>query len=410
MTVKKPVPCSVYDIPGMQEWLDEMALQGLFLKEFSYHSDRAVFEQGEPRPVRYRLDPIPKDKTLDRDEPYAEMGWEFVCQLARHFYVYSCGDPDAPELYTDPQSLGVALDSLMKRDVRNVILVALFALLAFALPLFLTPGQFLRELLLWENPQALALNIILLISLFVLLPLLVVETRKNLNIRRTLAQGLPLKAKRRWNRPRFWAWYIPLWCLVFVAPRLFIPLVGWETGSLETTALSHTWPTVFQTEALGPHPLNAEPYSEGYATENSSWFAPIQEERSTTWNLQVSAEASPAYSQYWTNVRYVQARSLKAAELIYRVELEDAARTLDRWAKWTGSSARITGSTGFVPLDWPGVDRLEAARYQQKGLDSWTAAALRGTDILVIQYRGQAQPEDCLGLFLEALDGKDATS
>lgn len=31
MTVKKPVPCSVYDIPGMQEWLDEMALQGLFL-------------------------------------------------------------------------------------------------------------------------------------------------------------------------------------------------------------------------------------------------------------------------------------------------------------------------------------------------------------------------------------------
>ena len=32
MTVQKPVPCSLYDIRGIQEWLDEMALQGLFLK------------------------------------------------------------------------------------------------------------------------------------------------------------------------------------------------------------------------------------------------------------------------------------------------------------------------------------------------------------------------------------------
>ena len=39
MFVKKVVPCSLYDIQGMQDWLDEMALQGLFFKEFAKHQD-----------------------------------------------------------------------------------------------------------------------------------------------------------------------------------------------------------------------------------------------------------------------------------------------------------------------------------------------------------------------------------
>lgn len=99
-------------------------------------------------------------------------------------------DPQAPKLYTDHQSLAVALDGLMKRDVRNAILVALFTFFMFVL--FVTRGQFIRELLLWESPRALVSTITFLILVFVMLPLLVVKTRKTLNIRRTPAQGLPL--------------------------------------------------------------------------------------------------------------------------------------------------------------------------------------------------------------------------
>ena len=410
MTVKKPVPCSVYDIPGMQEWLDEMALQGLFLVEFSPYSDRAVFRQGEPKPVRYRLDPIRKDKTADRDEPYAEMGWEFVCQLSRHFYVYSCGDPEAPELYTDSQSLAIALDSLMKREVRNTILIALFILSFGILLLFATRRQFLRELLLWESPRFLATDIAFLILMVVLLPLLAVETKRILNIRNTLAQGLPLKAKRRWNRPLFWTWYIPLILAINLFPRFFFPEIGWEVGELNAMALSHTWPTIIQTEALGPRPLEMEPYPDGYATENSSWLAPVQEERSTTWYVRFPNDTVSHSYTYWTSVRYVQASSPKVAELIYQVELADAEKTLKNWTEWTGSATHITEYTGFTPWEWSGVDRMEVARYQQRDLDAWTFAALRGTDILVVKYRGFAQPEDCAGLFLAALDGEEANS
>lgn len=422
MTVKKPVPCSYYDIPGMQEWLDEMALQGLFLVEFSPHSDRAVFEQGEPKPARYRLDPIGKNKKQDweREDPYAEMGWKFVCQLHKRFYVFSCDNPETPELYTDHQSLAVALDSLTKREVWIAIFVALLGLSTFALVLFMTRGQFLLELLLWESPRALVLDIVFLIALFVLLPWLALETKRILNIHRTLAQGLPLKAKRRWNRPLYLAWYIPLWCLVFVVPRLFIPDVGWETGDLETMALSHTWPTFRQLEVTGPRPLEEEPEIDGYATLNSSYFAPIQEFSSS--GRESLYRLDPTTGDYlpnpqrdyplWKGVRYVQVGSPKLANLIYRTELADAAKTLDRWAKskWVASSARVTGYTGFEPRDWPGVDRLEVARYRQHELDCWAFAALRGTDILVVRYQGFARWEDCLPLFLEALNGEEAAS
>lgn len=43
MTVKRPIPCSLYDIQGMQDWLDEMALQGLFFQNFTRRNDAANF-------------------------------------------------------------------------------------------------------------------------------------------------------------------------------------------------------------------------------------------------------------------------------------------------------------------------------------------------------------------------------
>ena len=44
------------------------------------------------------------------------------------------------------------------------------------------------------------------------------------------------------------------------------------------------------------------------------------------------------------------------------------------------------------------------AQYTQQGQDAWTFAALRGSDILVVHYTGSTPWEDCLPLFLKALD------
>lgn len=405
MVKKRPIPCSLYDIQGLQEWLDEMALQGLFLKDFNRPCDRAFFVQDDPRPVRYRLDPMGKDrkKDLEREELYGQMGWRFVSHISNWYYIFSCDDPEAPELYNDPQSLSIALDHVMQRQVRSTVLFGLVGLLAAVLPLLLDRHRILKELLLWESPQYLLTNIMHPILLLILLPFLFLPVRKILKIRSTLAQGLPLKSKRRWDRPRGYIWYLLLLAVFFLL-QLYFPHVSWDVWDLEEAPLSHHWPTVLQLERDRPWPEDVQLLQSGYATTHSSWPAPVQEYSSIDWDIRSPGGAAIPPGKHWTGVRYVQARSLKTAELIFQVELADTSKTLADWAEWTGHSSHIEGSTSFAPWDWPGVDRLEVARYQQHGQDSWTIAVLRGTDILVVNYSGTASPEDCIGLYLDALD------
>lgn len=115
-TVWKPVPCPVYDVEGLQSWLEEMAAGGLRLRRFRLGSNFAVFFVGEPGAVRYRLsatrrppgllDSAVSDRPdLPDDEEWqlsAAAGWQFVTGL-EEFYIYRCEDPAAPELNTDPQ-------------------------------------------------------------------------------------------------------------------------------------------------------------------------------------------------------------------------------------------------------------------------------------------------------------------
>lgn len=407
MTKKKRIPCAPYDIPGMQEWLDEMALQGLFLQEFTQQQDRAVFELGDPKPVRYRLDPVNKgvQEDKDREEPYAQMGWKFVTRFRKSFYIFSCDDPEAPELYSDPQSLAMAMGDLIRRNTISSILYILFFLVIAALPLIFSPRRLLQNILLWESPQDLVF-FSYPIFILVCLPILAVEAKRLKKIRDTLAQGLPLKAKRRRYRPPFLAIYIPIYLIASFGPRLLLPHIGWQVHDLGEATLSHPWPTLTQTEAAGPRPLEMEPYAHGYTTDNSSWFAPVQESASVTWEVRFPSDpVSHSYS-YWTEIRYIQGRSPKIADLIYQLERNDAARSLDNWTEWQGS-LHIMDLQPFQPQDWPGLDRLETARYTRWGRDCWTLAARRGTDVLVVDYVGYASWENCLPLFLDAL-GEEA--
>ena len=59
------VPCPDYDVPAMESWLEEQAMQGLFLsKDDGFFLGLACFESGAPRRVRYRLDAVPKEKAF----------------------------------------------------------------------------------------------------------------------------------------------------------------------------------------------------------------------------------------------------------------------------------------------------------------------------------------------------------
>ena len=67
-------PCPDYDIEGTESWLEDMALEGLFLAENGFFGGVARFERQNPRPVRYRLAASPEVPSLlnDYDAPPEE--------------------------------------------------------------------------------------------------------------------------------------------------------------------------------------------------------------------------------------------------------------------------------------------------------------------------------------------------
>lgn len=399
MSVKIPVPCSIYDIRGIQEWLDEMARQGLFLKEINPRFDRAEFEPGAPAPVRYRLDPVARKGKEDDEHValYEQMGWSYVDRIGRWYYIFSCADPEAPELYSDPQSLALAMDSLVRRDFRNHVLLALALLAVLPFMLFFpAPAYNFRNLLLWERPRDVFFIASYPVVLLFCLLMLAFESRRIRVIRDTLAQGLPLKAGKRWNRPSFWVWYVPLWCVIYFLPRLIFPSIGWEVCGLDEITPSHPWPTAAQVEQLGAAPLNEELFIDGYAIYNDSPFAPVQEEV----NRSLPAGNS---NRFFSTIRYIRASSPRIARWLYQMERDQEAKSLEARQN-PPYTYRVAELTPFAPRDWPGLDRLEVAFYRWQERDSWTFALLRGNDVLLVSYTGTARWGDCLPLFLEALD------
>lgn len=398
MTVKKPMPCSLYDMEGIQNWLDEMALQGLFLDRIAFHNDRFIFQVGEPKAVRYRLDPIvPGYNYNERKELYAQAGWEFVDTVTDLYCVYSCADSSVPELYTDPQSLSCAVRGLFRRLLRKNGLFFLFFAFFTACILFVEREEFVRNLLLGERPLQPLMDV-LIVAAFVLAVISEgLYLKRTWTVCRTLEQGLPLKAGRRWNRPRFLVWFIPVYFLVSLSSKLALHYSAETLYTYDAALLSHPWPTAVQLEQA---PEDREFFPDGYLVKNSSHFAPVQEYVSVEYRL-------PALGDCWTGVRCVQARSPEIAATIYRLERDKEVRYYEKALSYP-SNNRITELQPFRPWDWPGLDKAELARYHRRGQDVWTLLLLRGTDVLMVGYEGRAQPEDCIGLFLEALD-KEAT-
>ena len=78
--IRKFTPVSPYDIQGLESWLQDLALQGLYLTRF--RPLFSTFVQDTPRRVRYRVEFC---KEADQDGPpqdlkdlYSDFGWDYM--------------------------------------------------------------------------------------------------------------------------------------------------------------------------------------------------------------------------------------------------------------------------------------------------------------------------------------------
>ncbi|MGO5022602.1 DUF2812 domain-containing protein [Lawsonibacter sp. LCP25S3_G6] len=113
-TVQKLIPVSLYDIPGLEAWLEEQANQGLFPTHLGFW---ATFEDTGVPGTRFRLEPWGKmgnEPPPEQLELYRQAGWEYKAILCRPYVLFYTTDPDAVELYTDWESRGMSLERLEK--------------------------------------------------------------------------------------------------------------------------------------------------------------------------------------------------------------------------------------------------------------------------------------------------------
>lgn len=137
--VYKLTPVSLYDIRGLESWLEDMARRGLELKKlrpvcstFARRPAQAARFRAEP--LRHGLDGEPPQAMLDL---YQDFGWDYVCDTPE-LLIFSTQDPQAPEPHSDPALQGALWKKLYRSKRRFFFFeLAITLLLLFGVPYFL---------------------------------------------------------------------------------------------------------------------------------------------------------------------------------------------------------------------------------------------------------------------------------
>ena len=134
-TVRRLPLIDYADLDRFEDWLEDMALRGLFYD----HAGPVyiTFRRGAPAPVRYRMEPAGSFHTAESQIYLRQQGWACLGRAGKWFVLYAAADPDAPELHTDPVVRSYGLDQAARSMLRYcamLLAVTLLFLAAVVLP------------------------------------------------------------------------------------------------------------------------------------------------------------------------------------------------------------------------------------------------------------------------------------
>ena len=199
-------PCPPYDVEATESWLEDMAAQGWMLEKDNIFLGVAVFEKAEPAPVRYRLEASARRvgdfddyggaPDPEAEEMNADFGWEYVARRGQ-FHIYRSPAGGGPELHTDPRVQALAIKSLERRQIHQLLSI----LLILGINLFAVQ---LRggSLLLFAAAAGLPIT---LLTAFLALWLIAAPVREAVHLgrlKKRLAAGVPLRHDGDWRRGR----------------------------------------------------------------------------------------------------------------------------------------------------------------------------------------------------------------
>lgn len=168
--VRRIIPFGSGDIPAVQRWLEDMSEKGLFFKECGLLF--AKFTKGEPKKMRYRLDfcdVVACDIPEEKKELYEQSGWQVVGDYNSDLVVVCTDDPDAPEIYTEPELLVKPLKKLAGKHLSMAIAFFVMALCTQLTPFLGTMWEYSGDVLhFFLNIKATYAVLVVIMSLLML--------------------------------------------------------------------------------------------------------------------------------------------------------------------------------------------------------------------------------------------------
>ena len=184
------------DLDRFEDWLEDMALRGLF---YDHAGPVCItFRRGAPAPVRYRMEPAGSFHTAESQIYLRQQGWACLGRAGKWFVLYAAADPDAPELHTDPVVRSYGLDQAARSMLRYcamLLAVTLLFLAAVVLPYCFFDWPVLSLI---ESP--LAGNLLPVVMELLSLSLTVRAFAGFFRFKRRLRQGAALRRKGSWRR------------------------------------------------------------------------------------------------------------------------------------------------------------------------------------------------------------------
>lgn len=394
-SVYKLTPVSDYDIQGIESWLQDMALRGLYLKK--YRPLFCTFAPGPARKTRYRIEPC--RRAVDDDLPsamldlYEEYGWECVGDINREMLIFSTQDENAPELHTDPAIQGEQWKKLYKKARRATITTPLLTLLIIwcaGVQLF-EHGTPITNLITTVSLPLVLLCICLLVSL----PSVFVQKRDLGLILRQLEDGVPLEhrapyPKRNLSSPAYFTVIVLLW-IALILGQYILPLTG---GKLQPLSDLQQFPLLslaqVEGETFTPYTMASDGYvdyanfarQEHYLLCWNSWevVQTGQWDEDGTWNrMEIFWYDLPAPLSFL-------AEPLAKEQLEHSIKLDE-----DIWWRADPSEG---GTWSVTQYPKAGADDLALAR--REGTPFQTAAAALDGKVVLVQYTGHGDLADHL--------------
>jgi hypothetical protein len=423
MRVKKWLPCSMWDFTGLQDWLNEQAAAGYALLPWPgvWDIGRISFVSDETaRSARYRLEPVNERMSpQERNELYAQSGWNYVTDIHQLYTVYRCDDPEAPELYADAESLSLTFKKLIHRQWWALFFTIIWAgwlMREEIVKLFTAPALLPLRVIL-STEVMLPLYLILYVGVAVVLVRAVRRTGTLRGLRRQLAAGIfPKAGKRRYQE----LWRDNLLLLAMFFCMVYLVFLG-MSGDRRTYYLENesAWdfPHVTLTEVL-PKGSEVRWYSDKKMLHSDkfshSLLAPEQYDVAQGGMVTLPDSTQEEARIY---LEYFRTASPAVAEALYHGKIAERQREIEEYRKnWEENTGILhvnePNAYDYIKEEtsaYEGLDALYRFTYlfSDRELPNVYFVGLVGDRVFTLSCPGVTDGEAALALLTERLAAED---